>query len=299
MRKRTLGTTAAFAVLVSLGLALPAGPAAAVAPAATVAGAAGTGSASAVTGGVNAVGLSDGGKSLVTFQVKNPGKASKPMTITGLGGDDFLIGIDYRVQNGKLYGVGNNGGIYLLSDRAIAGRIGQLQVPLSGTAFGVDFNPAANALRVISDTGQNLRHPFASGDAPGGTTFADTPLTNMAAPASGVTAAAYTNNDLSPDTATTLFDLDTVADQVVLQSPANAGTLVPTGKLGVTADLDAGMDILSTLRGDRTVKNTAYATLGTNGKYKLYEVDVLTGLASSLGSFPRPVTDIAVALDKR
>ncbi|GAA2006693.1 DUF4394 domain-containing protein [Nakamurella flavida] len=303
MRKRTLGTTtAAVAVFVAVGLALPAGAAAsartAVAPAVSVD--LGVASVSAgKTGGITAVGLTNGGKALVTFAVRNPGAASAPIVITGLGGDDFLIGIDHRVQNGKLYGVGNNGGIYLLSDRAIAGRIGQIQVPLSGKAFGVDFNPAANALRVISDTGQNLRHPFASGDAPGGATVVDTPLTNLAAPASGVSAAAYTNNDLNPDTATTLFDLDTVADQVVLQSPANAGTLVATGKLGVAADLDAGMDILSTLSGDRTVKNTAYATIGTNGKYKLYEVDVLSGVASSLGSFPRAVTDIALPLNQR
>ena len=53
-------------------------------------------------------------------------------------------------------------------------------------------------------------------------------------PAAGVTAAAYTNNDLNqPDTGTTLFDLDTMQDQVAIQSPPGTGILVATGKLGV------------------------------------------------------------------
>jgi hypothetical protein len=34
--------------------------------------------------------------------------------------------------------------------------VSQLTVGLMGNAFGVDFNPAANRLRVVSDLGQNL-----------------------------------------------------------------------------------------------------------------------------------------------
>ena len=65
-----------------------------------------------------------------------------------------LVGIDYRVQNGALYGVGIAGGLYMLNPNdAVATKVGQLSVALSGTNFGVDFNPAANALRVISDNG--------------------------------------------------------------------------------------------------------------------------------------------------
>jgi hypothetical protein len=74
-------------------------------------------------------------------------------------GDTTLIGIDYRVQNGKLYGVGNAGGIYILDPQtAVATLDSQLTFPPSANSFGVDFNPAADRLRVVSDTGQNLRH---------------------------------------------------------------------------------------------------------------------------------------------
>lgn len=61
--------------------------------------------------------------------------------------------------------------------------------------------------------------------------------------ARGVTGAAYTNNDLNAATATSLFDIDTAGDRVSLQAPANAGTLAPTGNLGINAGLSAGFDI--------------------------------------------------------
>ncbi len=53
---------------------------------------------------------------LVCFNEHRPNKATNIGTVSGLsGGDTSLIGIDYRVQNGMLYGVGNAGGIYLLN----------------------------------------------------------------------------------------------------------------------------------------------------------------------------------------
>ena len=130
-----------------------------------------------------------------------------------------MLGIDRRVQNRKLYGVGNKGGIYTLSaSSAAATKVGQLSVPLLGSFFGVDFDPAANALRIISDTGQNLRQPFGtSGDAPAGATIDDGVLNYSGETATYVTAAAYTNNDLNADTATTLFDLDITLDQTVIR----------------------------------------------------------------------------------
>ena len=116
------------------------------------------------SGGADAVGLTRGGTALVSFDTDRPTKARAIGTVRGLTGDTQLVGIDRRVQNGKLYGVGDQGGIYTLSARsAKATPAGRLTTPLAGTSFGVDFNPAANALRVVSDTGQNLRQPFGEG----------------------------------------------------------------------------------------------------------------------------------------
>ena len=58
-----------------------------------------------------------------------------------------------------LYGVGNGGGVYSIDPAtAQASFVSQLSVALDGTSFGVDFNPAAGRLRIVSDAGQNLRH---------------------------------------------------------------------------------------------------------------------------------------------
>ncbi len=103
---------------------------------------------------------------LVSFGVDSPEQVTGIGRVSGLQGDRRLIGIDYRVQDGLLYGVGNAGGIYTLDDSsAAATKVSQLTVALEGTNFGVDFNPAADRLRVVSDTGQNLRHDVNPSDA--------------------------------------------------------------------------------------------------------------------------------------
>ncbi|MFI8341960.1 DUF4394 domain-containing protein [Streptomyces sp. NPDC085639] len=249
---------------------------------------------------LHAIGLTSDQR-LVEFDVDRPSKTSSLGRISGLAGDTTLVGIDFRAQNEKLYGVGDRGGIYTLSTtNARAMKVSQLTVALAGVAFGVDFNPAANRLRVISDTGQNLRHNIDDPAAPLATTV-DGTLTNPTMPPStamGVTGAAYTNNDLNAATATTLFDLDTMADRISLQSPANAGTLAPTGNLGVDAALDAGFDIYyNPMAGT----NHGFAAVGTGGSYRFYAVDVLTGKATSKGSFPAEyqVTDLALPINQR
>jgi hypothetical protein len=254
--------------------------------------------------GLRVIGLTDGGR-LVTFRSTSPSRIATIGRISGLAGDRSLVGIDYRVQDGKLYGVGDRGGIYTISTRtAKVVKVSQLTVALDGRSFGVDFNPAANRLRVVSDTGQNLRHNIddPAGAPAAGTTAMDAMLTYPPATvaATGVTAVAYTNNDLDPNTATTLFDLDSNLDQTAVQSPANAGTLAATGKLGVDSDPGAGFDIYSGPR-DRTASSaTGLATLRVNGRYGLYQIGLLTGGAGFAGQFParQQVVDLAIPFDQ-
>jgi hypothetical protein len=262
------------------------------------------GSAAATTPSLPAFGII-GGTTMCAFNTSDPTTLNWVRNVTGfVGSDTSLIGIDFRVQNGLLYGVGNFGGIYTIPTMPPPGstmsitKVSQLTVALNGTNFGVDFNPAADRLRVISDKGQNLRH-----DLNTHTTTTDMPLTLNGAPALGVTGAAYTNNDLNGDTVTTLFDIDTVNDQVAIQAPANNGTLSPTGKLGVDVSINAGFDIFADLSGGKTISNTAFGAFVPSGGTvaTFYTVDVLTGTATRVGDFPMlgtvTVTDVAVALD--
>ena len=254
--------------------------------------------------GLSVVGLTQDSK-LITFRADNPGRIRDVDKVTGLKGDQYLVGIDYRVQDGQLYGVGDAGGVYTIDKRGYASKVSQLTIALNGTSFGVDFNPAANRLRVVSDTGQNLRHNIddPNGVPPAGTTANDTTLTYPATPttpattAVGVGAAAYTNNDLDAMTATTLFDVDSQLDQIVIQSPANAGVVQPTGKLRVDSTGQSGLDIYSRQRNSTTVDNTAVAVLQVDGKSRLYEVNLLTGTVTAVGNFGKwTVVDVAVPL---
>jgi len=300
MRRAVLSVALAAAVsslIPASGAAWAAGPV----PGQAVRGGPGgeAGQAEATDQGLSVIGLTTGQR-LVEFRTGSPSKPWQLGKVSGLKKDTKLVGIDFRVQNSKLYGVGDKGGVYTLNTRnAKAAKVSQLTVALAGRYFGVDFNPAANRLRVISDTGQNLRHNLDDPAAPR-TTTADTPLTNPTMPpssAKGVTGAAYTNNDLNAATATSLFDIDTTNDRVSLQSPANAGTLAPTGSLGVDAGPDAGFDIYFS---HRTQTNQGYAALRVGGTYRFYAVDVLTGLADGIGAFPKnhQVTDVALPLNQ-
>jgi len=241
---------------------------------------------------------------LVRFETDDPSDIRVVGRIEGLTIDQRLVGIDFRPATGQLYGVGDAGGVYTIGTRSARGtRVSQLNVPLEGTFFGVDFNPAADRLRIISDTGQNLRHDVTM--PTGGTTMDGTltyPATSTtpATTATGVTGAAYTNNDSSADTATTLYDIDTNLDQVVIQSPANAGLLAATGKLTVDAGTNAGFDIYSKVRDGKTVALFPYAVLRVDGRFGLYDVRLSTGEVDREYQFPRgkQVTDLAIPLNQ-
>ncbi|MET8981905.1 DUF4394 domain-containing protein [Streptomyces sp. NPDC004539] len=258
--------------------------------------------AAAATPSLRAFGITGDGTLMATFTTDRPQVLDWVRVVTGLSGDTRLVGIDHRPQNGLLYGLGEKGGIYTIktpnpptTTDVVVTKVSQLQVALYGTTFDIDFNPAADRLRVLSNNGQNLRHNLNDN-----TTVADSPLNIPPATtaALGVTAAAYTNNDLVGSTGTTLADVDTLNDQVVIQSPPNAGSLVATGLVGFDANLDAGIDIFSTVTNGRTTANAAFASLTPYGAStpSLYGVDILTGTPTLIGQFPLNITDVAITI---
>jgi Domain of unknown function (DUF4394) len=240
---------------------------------------------------------------LLKFRECNPTRVHQIGSVYGLQAPDYmLVGIDFRVQDGQLYGVGNGGGIYTIdTNTAVATMVSQLTVGLDGQSFGVDFNPAANALRIISDTGQNLRHPFAGPlmfqtQTDGTLNYSGPPVVN---PATGVTGAAYTNNDLDTNTGTTLYDIDTSLNQVVIQSPPNAGSLGATGLLTVDADTPVGFDIYTELQNNVAINNSGFASLVVGGVYGFYRVNFPTGQAFLIDYFGDAVIDIAIPLNQK
>ena len=189
--------------------------------------------------------------------------------ITGLQAGESIIGLDMRPLNGQLYGLGSTGKIYTLNASSGAATLAfALSVPLSGNSFGFDFNPVVDRIRIVSNTGQNLR--FNPND---GTTIVDGNL-NPGTPS--ITAVAY-NNNFAGTTSTTLFAIDHNTDKLYQLNPPNAGTLVLIGSLGIDISSASGFDYGGTSGRAYGVFNTGYST-------KIYRIDTGTGQATETGS---------------
>jgi hypothetical protein len=249
---------------------------------------------------LESVGLTADGR-LICFRERQPGQARVIGAIGGLMGGERIIGIDFRPADGKLYGLGNAGGVYVIdAQTAMAMRVSMLNgnngapVPLMGTMIGIDFNPVPDRLRTVSEAGQNLRINVDTG-----ATLVDRSLTNPdGGPERGVTAVAYTNNDKSPDTNSVLYDLDIVEDQLYVQAPPNMGSLNQVGLFGVDVTATAGFDIFSEVRNNKTVRVRALSALVIGGQTRVSQVDLATALVTPGQAFAanNAVIDIAIPL---
>ncbi len=218
----------------------------------------------------DATGIGLGNNTLVRFDAANPAAVQAPTAITGLQGGDSLVGIDFRPATGVLYGLAGSGRLYTINPstgQATAGAL--LSVALAGSSFAVDFNPVPDRLRVVSNTGQNLRINVETGE-----TIVDGSI-NPPGPA--ITAGGYTNSTAGA-TATALFDIDAAAGRLYLQNPPNDGTLADIGALGVIADADADFDIL--FAGGI---NYPLAALRVGGVTGVYAIDLTSGQAVLIG----------------
>ncbi|WP_207420148.1 DUF4394 domain-containing protein [Desertivirga brevis] len=221
------------------------------------------------------------------LMIFNPEKADIiTKAITGMQAGETIHGIDFRPVNGQLYALGSTSRIYTINlSSGAAAQVGMspLVTLLSGTSFGFDFNPVVDRIRVISNTGQNLRL-----DPNTGLIAAVDGSLNPGSPS--VSAGAYTNN-FPGTTTTTLFDIDSGNDKLYKQDPPNAGGLVEVGSLGVDAQAANGFDIGGT-------SGMAYAVLTVGGATRLYTINTTTGMATvkSGVSFNSPVRGFAMGL---
>jgi hypothetical protein len=211
---------------------------------------------------------------LLTFNARNPDRVKDIQAITGLPAGVTLRGIDFRPKTGDLYGVGSDNTVYRVNPRTgIAIAEGPAFTPgLNGKAFGVDFNPVVDKIRVVSDARQNLRL-----NVDEGTVLMQDADLNPGMPQ--VVAAGYENSSFSftQPTATTLHVVDAASDTLFTQNPPNNGALTNPRKLRVDVGLNAGFDIA----GD---DNMGFLSNAKSGRgTELYTVDVPTGKTKSLG----------------
>jgi hypothetical protein len=193
------------------------------------------------------------GTNLLAFDTANP-TTTTTTAITGITTGETLVGIDFRAQNGFLYGLGvnptaDNATLYSISTRTgVAGIVG----PMAGTiaftndmgvtvdlpdpemqGYGIDFNPAADRFRVVAGAlnfrvNPNTGAPI-DGNGDGSAPNAANGI-NPDGPISGLTttvdAAAYTNNSPNNGGLTTQYTLNSVSDRLFIQNPPNTGTQI-------------------------------------------------------------------------
>jgi hypothetical protein len=205
------------------------------------------------------------------------------VALTGLATSESIVGLDFRPANGSLFAISNQSRLFSVNtaNGALTAIGATLSPALNGTSFGFDFNPTVDRIRLVSNTGQNLRlHPdlgtvaVTDGNLNPGTPF--------------VSGAAYANN-VAGATTTTLFVIDSQTDMLYRQDPPNNGTLVMIGNLGINVDADNGFDI----GGNSAI---AYALLKVNNASAVYTINLTTGAATKVSDINIQATAMAVGL---
>jgi hypothetical protein len=237
---------------------------------------------------------------LISFNAGQPYKLLSRRAVRGLEPGEQVLGIDYRVAKGVLYALGSTGRLYTInfdSGEATQVGAGTFAVPLSGTEFGFDFNPVVDRIRVVSDTGQNMRlHPDTGAVVDGDANAPGVQIDGVLAYAAGdanagqaprIAAAAYTYNKKDAKI-TTNFAIDAKLGTLVTQgtregvTPAvspNTGQLYTVGSLGGGEVQHVTFDIA-----DLTGAAFAAFTKPGTQQSRFYLINLETGAATYLGT---------------
>jgi hypothetical protein len=224
--------------------------------------------------------VTDNRGNLLRFDSRFPGVITDRVALAGLSPGATLVGIDFRPSTGQLVGVGSDSTVYVIDENS--GRAQPIGPPfspgLSGNAFGVEVNPVLDQIRVVSDTGMNARLSLVNGAQALGS-----PLPSLNPGAPHVVAIGYGSSAFSavrPAT-TTLIDIDSAADQVLVQDPPDSGTLRSGKGLGIDIGDAVGLDV-AFIPGVGDVAYMVAIPAGAAGA-NLYRVSLVTGLAFKFG----------------
>ncbi|MBB5351686.1 hypothetical protein HNR46_001925 [Haloferula luteola] len=237
---------------------------------------------------VGLVELGAGSQALSMFDSSSPGIASgAPVTISGLGSGESLLGIDFRPATGQLFGLGSSGSLYTLNlSSGVASQVGSgFGSALSATSYGFDFNPVIDRIRIVGDDDSNtVGHPDLGTATIVTSVFYDSGDVNFGANPN-VVHHAYTNSFSPAPSSTQLYAIDTALDILVAQANS-AGTLTTIGSLGIDAMDLGGFDIAP--------DGTAYAAFSNGLVTTLYTLDLTTGSATMIGNPTGSLSGLAV-----
>jgi outer membrane protein assembly factor BamB len=227
-----------------------------------------------------------GDATLTAFDTRTM-KANGSTPIRGVNGK--VAGIDVRPADGMLYAVTTDGTVYTVDAKSGQATMKvklETMLPASATAT-VDFNPAADRLRLIGSDGTSLRANVDDGKVitDGRLKFKEGDRNAGKTP--NIVAGAYSNS-IKGTKETALYDIDGTLGVYLRQAPPNDGILETLGETGIKGNAIA-FDIFA----DGTGKNTGFAVM--NGA--LYTIDIASGAAKPMGKIaglPNGVRDVAV-----
>lgn len=246
-----------------------------------------------------------GANSIVTFDSASPGTITNTVPISGITLGDVLSGIDYRPIDQQLVGLGYNSATGFARVYSISASGAATSVNANTLNFGIglnritaDFNPTANALRVVTSAADrnNLRITAA-----GTGMLADD--TNLNPTNAGIRATAYSRNSAGGGTsgATTLYEIDGANNTLATQgsidfftgsgTSPNSGTLTSIFGLGVNASTIVGFDIFNAPGTAATSPGTAFIATSST----LFSLNLTNGVTASLGTIGTGLTIVDIA----
>ena len=219
--------------------------------------------------------------------------------LKGLRDQEFMVALDFRPANKKLYGVSNFNYIYMINLNLEQGATHAMVTQISQTPFspgidgecvGFDFNPMTDRIRLVTDKNQNLRIHPETGQVVG----VDIVLHGAIA---AINSIAHTNNYTGNLSGTTLYDIDIMSGKMYKQS-ANTGSLTLVGSTGLTIYGEGGFDIAKTGTAMAVLEAAAIPGYGvpdydTQKAHRLYGMNLRTGKATSLGRV-EPILGLAI-----
>lgn len=241
---------------------------------------------------------------LLRFNTSDPSYLISATPVSGLTAGQTLVGMDVRPVDLKLYGIGYNAATMVARIYTIEPSTG-VATPVSADSItnidlsgrvGVDFNPVADRIRVVTSNNKNYRFNQLNGLL----AATDSMLSYKMGDVNfgmdpDVSTSAYTNSIVAP-MGTLLYTHDDSLNVLLTQDPPNDGLLNTIGATGLmlnamdkTSDMDIYYD-------HATQMNIAYFAANVSGSFdQLYTINLATGAATALGSIGMGVAVVDIA----
>jgi hypothetical protein len=242
---------------------------------------------------------------LVSFAPVNPITFSSDETITGLGANDAVAGMDTSPRDGGLYILThdntNNLKLWALdASTGTATLIGQLTAAPgdvyllnqeTAASYGVDFNPQSNLLRVIGDgTFSNLRVNPANAQV-----TTDSAITGGSPTSAQLRGVAFHNNDNTLATNTVQYVYDWANDDWGTVNPPNGGFFAKIADSNIISRSSANVQLDEAPSGAMYATHSVGSAPGTQFLYQVTSIDT-NGFHSAIGAVPAFLLGMSAAV---